>query len=209
MKTSRQRILEYIHSHRYVTAADLSQALHMTKANARHHLSILKNRGEIEVIGQRPQPGKGRPTQLFGVSKRSLGDNLDILASALLEEITNKRSAEERQKSLKRVAGRMSEWISNGETHYKQGNLTQRLHRAVRYLNLNHYMARWEAHSESPRLVLEHCPYARVLPRHPEMCQIDVKMLEALLDAKVDHISKLAEDDRGARFCLFHISQSG
>jgi predicted ArsR family transcriptional regulator len=209
MKTSRQRILDYILSHRYVTAADLSHALQMTKANARYHLAILRERGEIEEIGQRSQPGKGRPALLFGISERSLGDNLDILASALLEEVTNSQPDQERQKVLNRLASRLAERISNGEIQQKEGSLTQTLHRVVQYLNRHHYMARWEAHTDSPRLILEHCPYARIITRHPELCQTDVLMLEELLDAKADHIAKLAEDDRGARFCLFHISQSG
>jgi predicted ArsR family transcriptional regulator len=87
MRTSRQQVLDYIQAHRSVTARDLSQALHTTGANIRHHLAILQEEELIVVIGEREPKGKGRPAQLYGPSQRWLGDNLGLLVHVLLSEL--------------------------------------------------------------------------------------------------------------------------
>jgi predicted ArsR family transcriptional regulator len=86
VKTARQRILEYIRNHRAATVAELSLVLQTSPSNIRHHLSILQEQGAIEVIGERPADGKGRPMKVFALAERYLGNNLDLLTSALLED---------------------------------------------------------------------------------------------------------------------------
>jgi predicted ArsR family transcriptional regulator len=82
-------------------------------------------------------------------------------------------------------------------------SLTHRLYQAIQRLNQMGYQARWEAHSEAPRLLLGHCPYAAILSKHPELCQMDAYLLEELMGVPADQIKKLAQDSRGARYCLF------
>ncbi len=88
MKTVRTRILEYIRSHRAVTVAELSLAFQMTPANARHHLASLLDQGLLQVIAPRPASGKGRPARIFAISEQALGDNFGLLATILLDQLT-------------------------------------------------------------------------------------------------------------------------
>ncbi len=85
MKTVRQRILEFIQSHRAVSAAEISLAFRMTKANSRYHLTQLHEQGLIAVVDYRKRPGKGRPERVYSLSNQVLGDNLHTLAEALLQ----------------------------------------------------------------------------------------------------------------------------
>ena len=73
MKTVRERILEYIRSHRAVTVAELSQAFQMTPANARHHLATLLEQGLLQVVADRPASGKGRPAHIYAISEQASG----------------------------------------------------------------------------------------------------------------------------------------
>ena len=84
-------------------------------------------------------------------------------------------------------------------------NLTQRLYRTIQNLNQLHYQARWEAHADAPRLILEHCPFLSVQDIHPEVCQIDGLLLAGLLRTDVVQIARLVEEKHGAKSCIFRV----
>jgi predicted ArsR family transcriptional regulator len=236
MKTSRQQLLEYVQLHEVATAEELSRTFHMTQANARHHLDILQNQNLVEVIGLRPSHKKGRPAKLFGPSKKLLGDNLDLLSSILLQEISLISTYRSKESILRHISEKLliciSSQIYNSQSemdtrknHSNYGetvdiekvnlpvrtrkliskSLTQRLYHTIQILNKLHYHARWEAHADSPRLILGFCPYHRVQARHPELCQVDAFMLEELLQAQVEQIARLVKERNDLTSCIFKV----
>lgn len=206
MKTSRQRVLEYVQAHYPVTAADLSRALRMTQANARHHLAILHQRGLLQLAGQRLPQGKGRPAQLYMPSEHSLGHNLAQLASALLGQLKAHADPTELDSLMRDLAGRLLQ--ASHEPQVEGGrSMTSRLYHAVQRLNEMHYQARWEAWRGAPRLILGHCPYAAIIHQHPELCRMDAYMLEEMTDAAVEQVGKLTPDGKGALHCSFRIQE--
>jgi predicted ArsR family transcriptional regulator len=215
MKTARQRILEYLEAHRAVTTGELSRALDTTEANIRRHLAILQEQGQAAVVGERPSAERGRPARLFGLSEQVLGNNLDLLASALLEEMSD-RPEEESPPWAERTAARLYTRMAGsagknparepaaGEP--KSGSLGQRLYHVVGQLNHYHYQARWEAHREAPRLILGHCPYAGIIEQHPELCQVDAILLSKLLRSEVQPIALRERDRLGMPHCVFRVN---
>jgi len=210
MVTSRQRLLDYITTHGAISVAETSEALNMTQANIRRHLSILQEQGRIEVIAQRPPVGRGRPALIFGLSSQSLGNNLDNLSSALLSELW-RLAAENQEESLRNIGIAISGKSINknhiAEEHKNKLHLTQRLYNTVQRLNKMCYQARWEARKQAPQIILENCPYIAILEKHPELCSIDAELLGKLLAEKVDQLSKLKKDARGLTHCRFRIRQ--
>jgi len=212
MKTSRQRLLEYVQAHRVVTVEDLSRALRMTRANARHHLAILREQRVVDLVGLRPAQGKGRPAQLYSLSEQTQRHNLDHLVSALLQELVLSKPDNVQHSAFRDLAQRMladalPESGSQGAPPRLHPNLTQRLYTAVRQLNEFNYQARWEAHAMAPRLIFGHCPYAAILPKHPEMCRFDGVLLEEMLGSTVTQTAKLEPDPRGAVHCVFRVGK--
>jgi predicted ArsR family transcriptional regulator len=227
MKTSRQQILDFILLHRVATVAELSRVLHMTEANVRRHLAILEEQDRVEVVGHRPPQGKGRPAQIFAPSELTLGDNLDLLSNALLAEFSQVGGDGIPINWLRRVAERLATEMSVNASPHKHdppiesekpdetgsdsatrsGSLTSRLFQAVQSLNQRHYQARWEAHSDGPRLLLGHCPYAAILEKHPELCRMDAYILEDLVGTSLEQVAKLARNSRGMTFCIFRIRE--
>ena len=179
----------------------------MTPANARHHLAILEEQGLVEVAGQRSEKTRGRPAQLYRLSEQAIGDNLDQLASALLHELISGVTADERKEILQRVANRMRGDPILEDAQKPAAQLAQRLYQAIQRLNELKYQARWEAHSDGPRVVLGHCPYAAILPEHPMICQLDRQLLEEFLELPVKQTARLASDARGATYCMFVIGK--
>ena len=199
MEPTRQRILEQISSKHSLSASQLSLALGTTAANIRHHLAILLEEGVVEIVERSSDGGRGRPTQLYGLTQQTRSHNLHKLADALLQELLEGLQPEERLAALERVASRL------GEQAAAHGSLTQRLNVCVQLLNTMNYQARWEARASGPRLVLSHCPYALILPQHPELCQMDLSLLDGMLDTSVAQVARLAPSQQGGKVCIFAV----
>ena len=188
--TTRQKILDYLKRNRTVSSRQLARDLHMTPANARHHLGILAADGRVEVVAQR-QVGRGRPEKVYHLAGTMLGDNLSVLVDALLSEAGGQV---EMETLGKRIAG--DDVISDQP-------LMRRLASTIERLNTMRYQARWEAGAEGPRVVLGHCPYAAVIAKHPRLCQMDAALLEKLLGGDVRQTAKLEVGAGDMRYCLF------
>lgn len=183
--TARQKILIYLKKNRLASAQDIARALRVTAADARHHLGILGSDGRVTVVSQRAG-GRGRPVKLYGLSGALAGDNLPGLLEAALEEWLGGLPPSKREQALASLAGRMG-----GAAGAESVPLMRRLASTVERLNQLHYQARWEAGAEGPRIILGQCPYAAVIGRHPELCQMDAALLAGLLDAHVEQRVKL------------------
>ncbi|MGE5221131.1 MAG: helix-turn-helix transcriptional regulator [Omnitrophica WOR_2 bacterium] len=200
MKTTRQRILEFLQVKRSASVSELSRAIHLTRANIRHHLSILADEGVVEVISLRPTGGRGRPVQVYGLTQQALQHNLDGLATALLDEIARRMPTQEYDDFLRQMAARLA---AGGQSESR--NPSQRLLRAVLQLNQMNYQARWEAHAQAPHVIFAHCPYASILPDHPELCRFDRLLLESLLSMDIDQVARLEVSASGIPQCIFAV----
>ncbi len=208
----RQRILEFIRSQRAVSVQELTQAFRMTEQNIRYHLSILKSEGVIEEIeGSSPQK-RGRPKKVYGPARHTYGENLDLLASTLLELLLSNAGEDQTRRIYDRLAQGLAQKMAsnlglNLEATPRPGYLTQRLNRLTAVLNEHHYFSRWEAHSDAPRVVLGHCPFAAVIAEHPEVCSLDAGLISTLLDQPVQQTAKLAKGADGLPYCLFRVEK--
>jgi predicted ArsR family transcriptional regulator len=200
MKSTRHRLLDYLGLKQIATSTELSRLLQVTSADVRHHLNLLHKEGLIEIIGEKQPQGPGRPAKLYSLSQKQKQANLVLLIEALLQVITSEYSPGDRSIKMQQVAVYIS-----GSTN-PNGNLSQRLFHAINRLNELNYQARWEAHQQTPRIILGNCPYAAIVYNHPEICQIDKYLLESMLNLPVEQESKLIRDDREFTYCIFYIA---
>lgn len=70
-----------------------------------------------------------------------------------------------------------------------------------------HYLARWEAHRGRPHLIFENCPYKPLIHEHPELCAVDVLIIEFFLQTPVVQTQKLTIESSGVQVCRFLIGQ--
>ncbi len=202
--TSRERVLAYLRKRGAATAADIARDLGMTRANARHHLALLRSTGSVEALGRRRERGRGRPAALYGLSRALMGDGLPALVAALLTVLLDAVDGTTREARLRQVASLLAE-ESGARRPPAPGALAARLGTLVSRLNALGYQARWEAHIEGPRVVLGYCPYAAVIGRHPELCRMDAFLLEGILGLDVRQTAKLRGGEQGRPYCLFMV----
>ena len=198
--STRQHILEILETRSTITADELANILHMTPANARHHLSRLERDGRVIAIGARPPRGRGRPPRLFALPQRGAGT--ERLAGHLLDQILGILPHNQQAEFLRALALRLG-----GETDSGR-HITQRLGGAVSRLNDLEYQARWEAHSITPRIILGNCPYAAIVNDHPELCKMDAHLLENLVNQAVTQTAKLQRTPQGLPVCVFVLKKS-
>ena len=192
--SSRARILDYLQRNRSATALEISLCLGMTRANARHHLLILEDTGQVEVLGCRRE-GRGRPAILYVLSRHLRGDSLDRLSGLLLEQLLEGKSEVEKLDALRLLAGRLASPAN--------GSLPERLITTVGSLSRQHYEARWEAGPDGARLILGNCPYAAILSAHPELCSLDGFLLYSSLGLAAQQIARLEKSSQGIPQCVF------
>ncbi len=196
MPNTRAQILEYIRSKQMASAIEISRALPMTPANARHHLSALEADNLIEVVGIRPPKGRGRPTQLYSLTHQAMDHNIDLLVDALLKVLKS-------ESNLEKQFEKLIPHLFSGEP--PSSLLIARLNHIIQNLNEMNYQSRWEASPDGPRVILSHCPYASVLAENPELCQMDAVFLSSQLGHSVEQIAKLERGPQGIPNCIFAV----
>jgi predicted ArsR family transcriptional regulator len=203
VKFTRQRLMEYLERRQIASAADMSHGLHLTAADIRHHLAVLELEGTVEITGLRPSVGRGRPSSLYQLTRQASSNNLDGLSRALMEETLQSLPEAEQAAFYSRLARRL---INKKTSQPRQGS--QRFLQAVQQLNQMNYQARWEAHADAPRIIFSHCPYAAILPDHPELCLVDAELLGILLDSPVNLSAHLQPNTHDIPECIFTVQKT-
>jgi predicted ArsR family transcriptional regulator len=198
VKSTRQRVIEYLQRRQQACAVEISHALHLTAADIRHHLSLLEDEGVVDVVDQRPATGRGRPTSFYQLTRQALLNNLDGLSKALIAETQHILPEAEKDAFYKRVAQQLL-----GNDYQPARNPSQRFVNAIHFLNQKNYQARWEARADAPQVIFSHCPYAAVQSEHPELCQIDAYLLSLLLASPIKQTARLQPNPQGFPQCFF------
>jgi len=185
--TARQRVLACLKKTRAASARQIARALKTSAPNVRHHLSVLCSDGRVEVVQVNRLGRKGRPEKLYSLTVHD--DNVSVLANALLTEAGTKLKLDSLAKHI----------LDPGS--FAGLPVPKRLRLLIEKLNEMNYQARWEAGAAGPRLIFGRCPYARVIDGHPELCKMDLAMLEAALELGIDKLSRTEMSAYG--YCPF------
>lgn len=178
MTTARQKVLAYFTKNRTASAREISRSLKMSPATVRHHLRVLSADGRLEMEALRGRDGRGRPEKVYSLPRSALGDNLSILAEALLTEAGSKVRMEALAKRLA------------GDENSSHQPIAKRLNLIIKKLNQMNYHSHWEAGAEGPRILFGHCPYAAIIAKHSELCKMDEALVATLTGKGVERESK-------------------
>jgi predicted ArsR family transcriptional regulator len=146
--------------------------------------------------------GRGRPTQMYRLSKDINRNNLVELTCAALNAWFANITEFGRSAAFTQIAVHLT-----SNCNPPVGGLTQKLTYAIRYLNDMNYGARWEAHIDAPRILITHCPYAAVVSKYPEICQVDAYVMQNVLGQSVTKIPVMERYGDGEVQCIFRLNQ--
>ncbi len=200
---TRSRILDYLRKQQTASVRELSVAMGTTGANIRHHLADLETNGQVELISQRREE-RGRPVNIYGLSRQILGDGLADLNEAILDVWLKNVSETALENDLRSVALKLGGKNLSGNVN----TLTIRLTGMTDRLNELHYQARWEAGVTGPTIILGYCPYAAIIRSNPELCRMDEFFLEQWVGSPVEQTAKLLKGAKGYPFCAFQVTSA-
>jgi predicted ArsR family transcriptional regulator len=201
-KPTRQRILDFLTKYTSSSAEEISDALSMTKENIQYHLKRLRLDGfiELDMTIKNNNKIRGRPTLFYRLAGPVYPSNINHLAGCLLQFLLKDETTNNGQKLLLGELARLM---------FKPAgtlNLSQALQLAVRQLNEHHYRASWEARLKSPRIIFKNCPYAALLKDYPELCNMDMLILETLVGNSVQQIARKQFGRSGSSICVFELN---
>lgn len=202
MQTTRKAILDYLKQNGQATVDELAQILDLTPVTVRHHLDILRSEALVAEPVVRHRNSRGRPQHVFTLTERAsehFPKNYDQLTGALLEELKT-HSPQLVNVIFEGVTARLSgEAPGTADVPWRE-----RLERAVQFLNLRGYVARWEQTDEGYLLHTSNCPYEALANTHPELCQMDLVLVGNLLGVIPQRVNRLAE---GATSCAYRVRE--
>jgi predicted ArsR family transcriptional regulator len=199
---TRDRVLDYLQEHRTTTIPNLSKLWGLTRADIRHHINNLIKEGLVDKVSHvKPdQTKRGRPEYEYHLSSQSGDDNYHNLCATLLKMILRDCPVENQGNVMTAVAQEIAGNPVNTPS------FTHAMNSTVAWLNERGYHSRWEAAAGGPRLMFLHCPYALLLPEHPELCQLDILVLERLLSIRIQQTARMDFRSNLARACIFESS---
>ncbi len=168
----------------------------MLQPAVRHHLTILRADGRLEAAPVHSASRRGRPRLAYRISGTLAGNNLAMLADHLLEDGLQERPGRQGASGL--VAG-LAKRLGQ-ELQPPQPVSSASAHDWLPSWNVStnsNTAPHWEAGAEGPHVIFGHCPYAAVIERHPELCQMDAKAIAAVMKAEVQQKAKIAQSGPG------------
>ena len=199
--SSRQRLLLLLRKQPGVTVAQLAREMEISGMGVRRHLAALAADGLVE---QTPctQAGPGRPPagwRLTASGREMFPRRYDTLALDLLDDL-----------SPDELAGALARRNDKQVLQYEGtvgpcADLPEQVAEVARLRDLAGYQAEWTAGDEGALVLIENnCAIHRVAEHHPEVCAMELALLQRVLGPDVE-VTRLAHAMAGDPVCAYCI----
>lgn len=186
-----------------LTVDQLSGLLDISRTAVNQHLAALERDGfvdrkELAATG-------GRPGRVYALSPRGhnlLPKHYNLFSTLLLESMLAKLGQKEVLAYLDDIGKDMAAGLAR---ELEGKSLEDKLEAITAFMNEVGFDASMpEVPAQAPPLVeASNCIYHDLAQKHPEVCQLDLALLETASGVNVDHISCMA---KGANLCRFTFS---
>ncbi len=200
MQTSRQQILDFLHSEHRGTVKQLAHLLGLTATGVRQHLAALEREGLVASHVERGHVG--RPAFVYRLTEAGeahFPKSYDVLANLLMEEIRQVAGADILQRILRRVSDRMAQ---QNRERVEGKSLAERVDVAVELMRGQGCVASAEERDGVFYLHECTCPYPAVARRNSAVCALEVDLVRRLTGANARLVSSLL---RGDPACVYRI----
>lgn len=201
MQETRLQIIEYLKEQGRAGVQDLADTTGLTSMTIRHHLTVLESEGLI--ASEKERGHVGRPRHVYYVTERALSlfpERYEDLAGRLLQGL----KAVGAKREISQVLQGMGDSIAGDYREDVAGKpFEERLDTLIDALGDEGFLASWEKGENGEYTLTEYsCPYFLVGQEHPEICQIDWRVITTILDAPVKRETCMLHGDPT---CKFHI----
>lgn len=198
MQDTRREILKLMRSTEIATVKTIAESLELSVPTVRHHMAILERDGLVLRSIERGKIGK--PPIIYSLSlkgEESFPKKYDRLSSALIEQAKFKDGQDAVLDLMRDIAQRKV---------HKRDAAPDRL---AREDQIDLMLAIMEEEGFEPQLdfqakqveIRHHtCPYQAVALEHPEVCELDVQIIQCCLGGTIERTAWRPDGDR---VCVF------
>ncbi len=201
MAETRQEILQYLREKGDADVSELSQTLGLSPVTIHYHINVLQRDGLVET--QAVRQGVGRPRSVFTLRAAALDkfpQGYHRLSNRLLDILKSRMTEADLQAVFERIG---AEIAAEHAAQLDGKPLDEKIETLLELLGEEGFMSRLEkVGSDHFVLTQVNCPYQFVATRHPEVCELDLQLMNSALGAPVKREACVANGDA---VCTFHI----
>lgn len=203
--STRERLLELLLRHKAgLTVDELGEKLGISRNAVRQHLSSLERDGLV-VAGE-VRRGVGRPSQVYvltALGAEEFPRQYSLLSGWVLTAVKELYGSEGTALLLKQVANRLSEQFA---PRIRGRTTAERADAVTKVLNELGYVAQKEKVDQGTAITAINCVYHHLASEFPEVCQLDIELIQQLSGSRVDHTECMV---RGGHCCRFLLRETG
>lgn len=187
-----------------LTVDELSKGLAITRNAVRQHLAALESDGLVALGPTRPSGG--RPQQLYALTakgKEAFPRNYSWFAQLVIEAIKREHGVDGLRKRLGDIGAEVAAQLRSQSP--RLGTREQKVEKLATVMDDLGYNSKVTASGKSPVIEADNCVFHELAVRNPEVCHLDLAMMGAFTDSKIDHQECMA---RGGNVCRFKFTGS-
>lgn len=205
MTDTRQDILHYLREKGEADVNELAETFGLSPVTIHYHLNVLQRDGLLECKAMRQ--GVGRPRNVFTLRAAALEkfpQSYHRLSDRLLDLLKSRMTEADIQALFEHIGAEIAtEYAMN----LKGKPLEKKIETLIGLLGEEGFLSRLEKVGADHFVLTQiSCPYQYVATRHPEVCELDLQLMNTALGTEVKRGACVAAGDA---VCTFHIqSQS-
>ena len=194
---TRQKIIAYLKERDKATVDELAEIVGLTPMAVRYHLNVLQSENLIFASDLRhPAAGRGRPRQVYQLTDAA-DDLFPVdyysLTGYLLDELNVRLGGEGIAELFYRIADRLAQEAPPVKANQP---VEERFDELVGFLGDKGFVADWEKNENGDYLIHAYsCPYRQLAKEHGQVCQLDKRVITAMLNADPVRIACLSNGD--------------
>ena len=201
MQDTRQDILQILREKGQASVGELAEALDLSPVTVHYHIHILQRDGLLKTTSLRQ--GVGRPHNVFSLrdeAREKFPQSYHRLSDRLLNLLKSSMSEAE----IQHLFERMGEDIAAEQATSLEGKtLDQKIEALIDVLGEEGFLSRVEKAGDDFLVTQCSCPFYYVAERHPEVCELDLHLMNAALGAPIKRTAWVMNGDN---VCAFHIT---
>ncbi len=201
MVDTRQEILQYLREKGGADVNELSKTLGLSPVTIHYHINVLQRDGLLETKAVRQ--GVGRPRNVFTLCDSAFAkfpQSYHRLSDRLLDILKSRMTEADLQALFEHIGAEIAaEHAAQLDGH----SLEQKIDTLIDLLGEEGFLSRLEKVGADDFVLTQFsCPYQYVATRHPEVCELDLQLMNSALGAPVKREACVANGDA---VCTFHI----